>query len=264
MRLPDSPRARRRLLWALGLGVPLAAIVALFALIPSHGPSAPGPTGDEGPAQLASATSKVKLTRADRRQIDATLDRFLPAAMEREDPAAGWALAGPEMKSGSTLAGWRRGDSPVPYYRAKEKTFHGWQTIDAGPGYVIFNLLVHPARGSKLAPYVFSGEVVKQHGHWLVNRLYTIAIMNPPTKHHPMAEVGPADFAAGSSSGARATPDSTEHGKRILPVLALFAAIALVPLAGGMIALRRARRWRRQAHDSDRRQIPSLPARYRS
>jgi len=264
MHLPESPRARRRLLWALGLGLPLAAIVAVFVLIPSHGPSAPGPTGDEGPAQLASVGPKLRLTPAVRRQIDAVLDRFLPAAMERKDEAAGWALAGPEMKSGSTLAGWRKGNTPVPYYQAREKTFHAWQKIDVGRDYVIFNLLVHPAKGSTLAPYVFSGEVVRQHGRWLVNRLYTIAIMNKTTKAHPTAEVGPADFAAGSSPGSSGPPDTSAHKSRILPVLALLAAIVLVPLSIAGIALRRARRWRRQVRGSGRQEIPSLPARYRS
>lgn len=260
--LPASPRRRRRLIGILVVAALAGTIAAVFALIPSHGPSAPGPTGDEGPAQLASAAPKVKLTKDDRRAIDASLDRFLPAAMERKDPAAGWALAGPEMKSGSTLAAWRKGDSPVPYYQAREQTFHDWQTIDTGKGYVIFNLLVHPAKGSKLAPYVFSGEVVKQDGRWLVNRLYTIAIMNKPTKHNPMPERGPADFAAGASAGAQANPDTASHKSSILPVLGIFALVALLPLALAVIALRRYRRFRRQT--AGRSEIPTLPSRYRS
>lgn len=261
--LPRSPRLRRRLRLAVACAVPLVAVGAVFVLIPSHGPSAPGPTGKEGPAQLASATPQVKLTRADRLQIDAVLDRFLPAAMERKNPAAAWALAGPEMRSGSTLAQWRSGTSPVPYYRARETTFHTWQAVDVGPRYVVFNLLVHPAQGSKLAPYVFSGEVVKQHGRWLVNRLYTIAIMNPPSRTGQTREVGPADFGAPSGSSAPAD-HPRPNSSRILPVLAVLAAILLVPLSLGVVALRRARRWRREVRSSGRREIPALPSRYRT
>jgi hypothetical protein len=88
--------------------------------------------------------------------------------------------------------------------------------------------------------------------------------MNKPTKRRQTPEVGPADFAAGASTGSHAPPDSTEHKSRILPVLGVLAAIALVPLLLGGVALRRARRWRRQVRNSDRRQIPSLPERYRS
>jgi hypothetical protein len=260
MLLPESPRARRRLLLAAPVVVLVAGVAAVFLAIPSHGPSAPGPTGTEGPAQVASATPKTRLTAADRRAIDRTLDRFLPAAMERKDPAAGWALAGPEMRSGSTLADWRNGNSPVPFYEARETTFHDWQLIDSGPGYVIFNLLVHPAKTSKLAPYVFSGEVLKQHDRWLVNRLYTIAIMNRVTK--TTHEIGPADFAAGATAGAQANPEK-QSSSRIVPVLAILAVIALLPLSLGFVALRRARRWRRQVRSSERREIPALPARYR-
>ena len=263
MRRLQSPRARRRFILIACLAVLAAGIAAVFALIPSHGPSAPGPTGNEGPAQLAAATPKVRLTTADRRAIDAVLDKFLPAAMERKDPAAGWALAGPEMKSGSTLAGWRRGNLPVPYYQARERQFHDWSTIDAGKGYVIFNLILHPAKGSKLATYVFSGEVVKPHGQWLVNRLYTIAIMNKPTRANQHPEIGPADFAAGASGSSNST-DKSGHGNRLIPVLGILAAIALVPLTLGGIALLKALRWRRRVRRSGRSQMPSLPDRYKA
>ena len=91
-----------------------------------------------------------------------------------------------------------------------------------------------------------------------------IAIMNKPTRHHQTPEVGPADFAAGASPGSSATPDTTEHRSRILPVLAVLAAIGLVPLLLGGIALRRALSWRRQVRRSGRRQVPPLPERYRS
>lgn len=262
MRLFESPRARRRLILSVCIAVPLIVVAALFTLIPSHGPSAPGPTGTEGPAQLATDTPEVKLTRADRRAIDTALDRFLPAAMERRDVAAGWALAGPEFKAGSTLAEWRRGNLPVPYYLAREKTFHNWQTIDSGKGYVVFNLMVHPAKGWKLAPYVFSGEAVKQHGRWLVNRLYTIAIMNKPTKKNPHPEVGPADFAAGL--GASTDANKADHPRRILPVIAVLSAIALIPLTLAAIAILKAVRWRRRVRSSGRSQVPSLPPRYKA
>jgi hypothetical protein len=261
--LPASPRARRRAISAIALAAIAGSVAAVFALIPSHAPSAPGPVGNEGPAQLASNTPKVRLTKADRRAIDAVLDRFLPAAMERKDPAAGWALAGPELKSGSTLAQWRRGTSAVPYYDARETTFHDWQTIDVGPRYVIFNLLLHPGKGSQLAPYVFSGEVVKEDGRWLVNRLYTIAIMNRPSKTKQMPEVGPADFNAPSSSATAPTDRARAKTTRIVPVLGLLALILLVPLALGLIALHRARSWRRRVRSSGRQEIPALPSRYR-
>jgi hypothetical protein len=47
-------------------------------------------------------------------------------------------------------------------------------------------------------------------------------------------------------------------------VLAILAAIVLVPLLIGGIALRRWRRFRRQTRAQGRREIPGLPSRYRS
>lgn len=263
MRLLESPRARRRLVVAGPIVLVAAVLAVVFALIPSHGPSAPGPTGNEGPAQLAANSKPVKLTPADRRAINAVLDRFLPAAMERKDITAGWALAGPELKSGSTLAGWRHGNTPVPYYPARETTFHNWELIDSEKGSVVFNLLVHPAKGSKLAPYVFSGEVVRSHGGWLVNRLYTIAIMNKPTKKNQHPEVGPADFS-GVGGGASTASVNSDHKGRLLPILGLIALIVLIPLGLAAFAVAKAVRWRRRTRRSGRSEVPALPTRYKA
>ena len=262
LRLPQSPRTRRKLAWISGAGALVAIGVAVALAIPTHSDTQPPVAGTEGPADLAVATPNVKLTRADRRAIDRTLDTFLPQAMERRDPAAAWALAGPELRSGSTLADWRRGSLPVPEYQAREKTFHAWQTIDVGPRYVIFNLLVHPAKGWKAAPYVFSGEVVKQDGRWLVNRLYTIAIMNPVTKTNH--EWGPADFAAPpTASGNGDRPTSKIGTLGWLPILGILAAVVILPASLGAVALVRARRFRRAVRASRGTEMPALPARYR-
>jgi hypothetical protein len=257
--LPSSPRARRRLRWIGAAAVLLAAGVSVALLIPGHGAGNGKPTTNEGPAQLATPT-RTKLTAADRRQIDAVLDRFIPAGMERRDPAVAWQLAGPEMKADSTLAEWRRGTSPIPYYQPKETTFHGWQTIDVGSRYVIFNLLLHPLHPDRIGTYVFSGEVVKPGKRWLVNRLYTIAIMNSP-QFSSTHELGPADFAAPGAKG-QGTPDTTKHNLGMLPIALLLALVILVPLGVGVGALVRARRWRRHVRTAERTSLPPLPSGY--
>lgn len=264
MRLPTSARTRRRLAYTGVAAAILVAGILVAVLIPSHAPSAPGPAaGAARASDLAVATpKKTKLKAADRREIDGVLDRFLLAGLDRSDPATAWKLAGPELKSGSTLAGWRKGDTPVPYYELRDRTFHDWSTIDVEPNSVIFNLLVHPKKGSGLAPYVFSGEMVKRAGHWLVNRLYTIAIMYPMTR--TTHEVGPADFAAPPATSS-APHGSARLGKfGILPVVAILAAVLLIPLSLALVALTRARRWKRQVDESGRREMPMLPARYRA
>ena len=107
---------------------------------------------------------------------------------------------------------------------------------------------------------MFSGQVVKQGNQWLVNRIYTIAIMNPVTKK--THEVGPADFVAPPPSSQ--TPNGKSTIKvGILPVVGILALILLIPLSFGVIALVRARRWKRMVRASSKTELPPLPSSYR-
>lgn len=244
-------------------GAPVAlalVITAVVLLIPGHRTPNSAPTVPEGPAQVVRNVPPPRLTAADRREIDAALDRFLPAAMERRNPTLAWRLAGPELKAGSTLAEWQHGSSPVPYYPSREQTFHDWQTIDVGPRYVIFNLLLHPAKSSKLATYTFSGEMVKVHGRWAVNRFYTIAIDNPITK--TTHEIGPADFAPAPASPS--TASSRLGGFGMVPAILLLSLILLIPLSFGAVAFARGRRFRKEtAQRGASTDLPPLPSSYR-
>ena len=262
LRLPAAARARRRLRRGSLLGGLAVVIALIVVLIPSH--QAPGQkaTGSEGPAQLASVTPHARISSADRRAIDATLDKFFPAGVARKSPDTAWALAGPELKAGSTLADWRAGNSPIPNYPILEKTFHTWQTIDVGPRYVIFNLLLHAQPSSHLGSYVFSGEVVKQGGRWLVNRVYTIAVMNPVTNQ--THEIGPADFAAPPPTSRTPDTGKTTLGVGIVPVVGILALVLLIPLSFGLIALVRARRWKRLVRSTSGTELPPLPSGYGS
>jgi hypothetical protein len=258
--LPSSPRARRRLVLAAAAAAVLGAGLAVALLVPGKAPKTEGPTGPPVPAQVAETVRRT-LGAADRRAIDATLDRFLPAGMERRDAATAWKLAGPELRSGSTLAQWRAGTSPIPYYLPRETTFHEWRTIEVGRRYVVFNLLLHSRHPRRIGSYVFSGQVVKQHGRWLVNRLYTIAIMNPP-QYTTTHELGPADYASAGAHG-HGSPDKPLLGHvGIAPALGILALVLLVPLSIGGVAVVRARRWRRHVRASDRRTLPPLPSGY--
>ena len=272
--VPSSPRRRRRLVW-FGIGVCIAAAIAGVALLVPDPPQPnPAPPKNAPPAQRIQPSSKV--TRSERRAIDASLDRFLRAGLDRSSPATAWRLAGPEMKAESTLRQWRTGASPIPYFPSRQTTFHGWIVADAGPNYVVFDhLIVHPRHGPRTSSWIFTGEVVRRHSQWLVNRLYTVAVMQGPTKSSThevgpadhaahvggMHQVGPGDYAAPPVPAS--PPPRADSGalasKWLLAVGGLVGLALLFPLAFGIVSAVRSRRVRRR-YGSASRELPPLPA----
>lgn len=259
--IPSSPRARRRLL-RVGIALTVAGTIAGIALA-VRSPKQPNsaPPKNAAPAQLVTRATRV--TPKERRAINATLDKFLGASLDRSSPTTAWRLAGPELKSGSTLREWRAGTSPVPYLPTREKTFTGWEAVDAGPHFVTFDhLVVHPKGGSHTTASIFSGEVVKSGSHWLVNRLYTIAVMKRPTKTGTH-QLGPQDYAAqaASSQGSSQTSGGTLGKQWLLVVAGLVGLALLFPLGFGIaLAVRSRRRQKQYAESQDRdRELPPLP-----
>ena len=265
--VPSSPRRRRRL---VRLGVALIVVVAavlLTVLLPNRAPKEAAPGKNAPPAEFVKQSKYV--SPADRRAIDRTLDRFIPAALDRSSPETAWSLAGPGLRGGSSLRQWQHGTSSVPYYPARGKTFHSWTTIDAGRDYVDFNILVHPRKGIHKGAYEFSGSMVKRGGRWLVNGLYTIAIFAAPTKSG-RHEVGPADFGAGpAASSGQAAPPQTSGGNRLGKTWLLAAGGVVVlallfPLGLGIASVVRSRRSRKRYAQSAPQTLPPLPSSYRS
>jgi hypothetical protein len=262
--IPSSPRARRRF---VRLGIALAIVGAVTGvLVLVRGPKGPSPS----PAKNAPPAQLVKQSRhvspADRRAIDRTLDQFIPAALGGRSPETAWRLAGPELKGGTTLRQWSHGTSPIPYYPPRGKTFHSWTTVDAGPTYVDFNLLIHPQHGPKGSSEVFSGQMLRQGDRWVVNGLYTIAVFARPDKKG-RHEVGPADFAAGpaASSNGQGAPPVSGHSASLgkiwlLAVAGVIVLALLFPLGLGVASVIRSRRARKRYHaSSEARALPPLP-----
>lgn len=261
--LPSSPRARRRV---VRLGIALAvigAVAAIAALVRSPKQPSATPSKNAPPAQLVKQSTHV--SAADRRAIDRTLDRFVPAALSGTSPATAWRLSGPQLKGGTTLRQWRSGTSPIPHYPARGTTFHNWTTVDSGKGYVDFNLLVHPKHGNNGSSEVFSGQMIKRNGRWLVNGLYTIAVFARPDKHG-RHELGPADFAAGqgaSQGSQNAAPPTTGKGRLgttwLLVAGGAVLLVLLVPLGFLVVSAIRSRRARKRYVRPEPRTLPPLP-----
>lgn len=256
-RLVSSPRRRRRLKWAGAAGVVVLAVVGIVLLLPQ--PPAPSVSPAKNAPRVKLVTHSTYVSPRERRQIDSVLDRFVPAALSHDSMRTAWKLAGPELTGGTTLKEWLHGTSPIPYYPVGGTTFHSWKTIDSGPGYVVFNLLVHPRHKLKTGAWVFSGEMVKRGSHWLVNRFYTIALLSPPTKSG-RHEIGPADFAASAPS---APPAAIGHGRLGKVWLAAIGGVVLLvilfPLGFGIASVLRSRRARKQYEVERDAELPPLP-----
>jgi hypothetical protein len=251
----SSPRLRRRLAWLGAAGAVVGGIAAVAVLVPNHtAPSAPAGTNSlKIPTAHHSTSHPIRLTRADRRGIDATLDKFIPAAVGKSSGATAWSLAGPELKAASTRAQWIHGTTPVPYYPVAGKTFHGWNTTYVSKNSVEFDLLVEPRIHSHYGSWVFTGEMVRRHSHWLVNRLYPTAMMRPVrgTQH----EIGTADFGAPAASGATTNGHGRLSGVWLLAILGAIVLALLFPIGFGVTSLVR-NRHRRARTD---RALPPLP-----
>ena len=54
----------------------------------------------------------IRVTPALRRELNATLDRFVPAAVLREDPMEAYSLSTPTLRTSATRAQWKNGEIP--------------------------------------------------------------------------------------------------------------------------------------------------------
>jgi hypothetical protein len=259
----SSPRVRRRLL-RLGIAFGVVGVVVLIAVL-VRSPKQPSASPAKNAPHAQLVTQSKHVSAADRRAIDKTLDRFVPAGLSGQSPATAWRLSGPGLTGGSTLREWRHGTTPIPHYPARGTTFHNWTTIDAGPNYVDFNLLIHPKNGPKGSSEVFSGQMVKRGGRWLVNGLYTIAVFARPNKTG-QHELGPADYAAGpaAQSSQSGAPPPSGHSASLSTTWLFVAGGAIVlallfPLGFGVVSVVRSRRARRRYLRNDPHALPPLP-----
>src|SRR5215467_6630624 len=96
-----SYRWRRRLAWIGGaLALTIGIVVGVFALPKSNGRHYNlEPTGTEPVQTVQQIIKQVRLTSADKREVNSTLVPFVRNGVTRDDPAAAWALATPTMRS---------------------------------------------------------------------------------------------------------------------------------------------------------------------
>ena len=254
--LPTSPRKRRRLA-RLGLAATVALAALLTVLVVPNRTPPPDHFSSE-PADLLADDPAVKLTGADRRGIDATLDRFVSAAVQRHDPQAAWSLSGPGLRAGTTRADWTADGMPVYPYPARGSRFHGWTLNFARRDVVSVDLLLQPRAGEKIGPIAFSASLVRRPSGWVVDGWYPTATFS--ASDEPARVVARVDYAPPVAKVTTGEP-------RLGPVWLLLPAglaglFVLVPVWFVLSGRRRTRRagqtWR--GRSGERLQMPELPA----
>jgi hypothetical protein len=156
----------------LVLGIAAGAIVAVSPRLTSSPPK----DTFSGPAPLAQEPRDVALTRADRRAIDGTLDRFVPWAVARKDLPRAYDVVTPSMRSGETRGEWSKGNIPVLEFPARGRQFHGWPLNFSSRNEANVDLLIQPREGADRGPIAFTIGLKRLSGRWLVDSIVPSAI----------------------------------------------------------------------------------------
>jgi hypothetical protein len=154
------------------------------------------------------------IPKTDLRAIRVLLRSFVPEAVGREHPGKAWDLATPEMRATTTRADWRQGTLPVFPYPVRQTTY-GIRPITVTPNDVTFDLMVQPKPGSNAGVEVYTTEVQRIGGRWLVAGMAASAQFAGPG--------GPATITA--------QPDFAPHVQGIAHHNNLSGRWVLVPIA---------------------------------
>ena len=155
-----------------------AAVVALLIAFVPRGHTF-GNNFSSAPAQTVAKRKQVPLTRADRREIDTALDRFVPPAVGRRDPIRARPYAASDLLRGTTRRDWVRGDIPVPPYPVRQGQTHAYIVLYSFPRVAGLELGLHPRKAAKVGNAAFFVTMKRQHGRWLVASIALRAVYPP-------------------------------------------------------------------------------------
>lgn len=224
--LPSSARTRRRLVVLVGVIAVALGIWGFSLLEPAPKRVSAEPT-EPGAPKIVGRDREVPLRRADRQAIDRTLDAFVPAAVERKDPATAYRLATASLRSSATRAEWRRGDMPVYPYPASDQ--RDWTLNFSLPGHVSLDLFVQPKKGADVGPIAFTVELRRAAGRrWLVDSFFPTAIFpKPEDGGQPLAQ---PDLSPTNVQGTSQTGKQRVSSAFFLIPLVLLGLVLAIPV----------------------------------
>jgi len=227
-----SPRKRKRLAYAVGVPLALAGLVlGGAALLPKAEEDPPEVFGKQEAYNIAAHEKAVRLTRADRKRVNRTIDVLMNDGVKRRNPGAVYHVVTPNLRSQATRAEWRRGDIPVYPYPALGKRFHGWTINYSQHNHLNVDLLVMPSRNrGTLGPVALTLDLRKIRNRWLVDGIFPVATFAPlPPQGNRGPVISTYDLvpaAAGSApNGARSR---LSYAYFALPAVIIGGGIAVV------------------------------------
>lgn len=186
MRLLSSPRRRRRLAWSAGTLVVVAAVLAVFALVPSHNGPATGVRVAPRPPTFGTTTAppivqpeSPAAARA-RMRAEATVRplavQFVDDLLRRRDLPQAYALLSPDLRRSASLHDWQTGRF-LPLKATGTRAL----TVIAFSGASTVGLV--SAIGNDV---LFAVRFDKTNGRWLVDYVH---------QGHSSGRVGAANYA---------------------------------------------------------------------
>lgn len=227
-----SPRTRRRLAWAVGIPLALVALVlAGVELLPQAKEDPPEVFGKQQAYNVGAHEKAVRLTRADRKRVNETIDLLMNAGVKREDPEAIYDIATPNLRGQGSRAQWRRGDIPVYPYPALGRKFHGWTINYSQPNHLNVDLLVMPSRNrATLGPVALTLDLRKSRQKWLVDGIFPVATFAPlPPQGNRGPVISTYDLVpAASGSAPNGARTRLSYAYFVLPAVIIGGGVAVV------------------------------------
>jgi hypothetical protein len=166
----SSPRAQRALYWVSGI-VFLAGVVAIITVYATRGgsnASSPSQVNPNPPSQTSNRGTSTKKVKASPEALGVAR-KFLETAVVRKNLAESYNLVGPYLKGGATLKQWTSGNNTVVPYPANNTKTTALIVKTSHPTDLLIWVSLVPRPGAGVKPQMFSIELDKLKGHWLVN-----------------------------------------------------------------------------------------------
>jgi hypothetical protein len=187
-------------------------------------------------AVAPAAAADSPIPAADHAAIGVLIDHFVKDVVKRQDLAAGWLLAGHDIRAGTTRAAWVRGVGvSVPSFPARGSDFHdAWTGALVSPDRAILALMLFPEKGHRDAEQTaMTVDVRRVGGRWLVDELYTAATFGS------YGVKGPADYGPGGGKALAAGNAQRTQRLWLYGVLLGVAALVVGVPAGFFVAAKR-------------------------